>query len=108
MPNKCPPGKRASHGPLARYVKLRVAHAPGMLGTFSPPLGVSDPDMHPDACRDRSLVVTFEVSGGKNVPGIPGACAIRNFAYLGRSPLAIYPLSHKRQATPSRSLLELA
>ena len=25
------------HGPLARYVKLRVAHAPGMPGTFSPP-----------------------------------------------------------------------
>ena len=25
------------HGPLARYIKLRVAHAPGMLGTFSPP-----------------------------------------------------------------------
>ena len=26
-----------SNGPLARYVKLRVAHAPGMPGTFSPP-----------------------------------------------------------------------
>ena len=25
------------HGPLTRYVKLRVGHAPGMLGTFSPP-----------------------------------------------------------------------
>ena len=25
------------HGPLARCVKLRFAHAPGMLGTFSPP-----------------------------------------------------------------------
>ena len=25
------------HGPLTRYVKLRVAHAPGMPGTFSPP-----------------------------------------------------------------------
>ena len=24
------------HGPLSRYVKLRVAHAPGMPGTFSP------------------------------------------------------------------------
>ena len=45
-------------GPLARYVKLRVAHAPG---TFSPPPRVSDPDMHHgpcvrtcrDACRNR-------------------------------------------------------
>ena len=26
------------NGTLARYVKLRVAHAPGMPGTFSPPL----------------------------------------------------------------------
>ena len=25
------------HRPLTRYVKLRVAHAPGMAGTFSPP-----------------------------------------------------------------------
>ena len=25
------------HGPLTRYVKLCVAHAPGMPGTFSPP-----------------------------------------------------------------------
>ena len=31
---------------LTRYVNLRVAHAPGMPGTFSPPLQVSDPDMH--------------------------------------------------------------
>ena len=36
--------------PLARYVKLRVAHAPGMLGTFSPSLRVSDPDMHHGTC----------------------------------------------------------
>ena len=26
-----------THGPLTRYVKLRVAHAPGMPVTFSPP-----------------------------------------------------------------------
>ena len=35
-----------------------------------------------DACRDRWLAVSFEVGGGKNVPGIPGACAIRNFTHL--------------------------
>ena len=34
----------------ARYVKLRVAHAPGMPGTFSPSLRVSDPDMHQGTC----------------------------------------------------------
>ena len=38
------------YGPLARYVKLRVAHAPGMPGTFSPPSWVGDPDMHHGTC----------------------------------------------------------
>ena len=38
------------HGPLARYVKLRVAHAPLMPGTFSPPPRVSVPDMHHGTC----------------------------------------------------------
>ena len=35
------------NGPLDRYVKLRVAHAPG---TFSPPPRVTDPDMHRTTC----------------------------------------------------------
>ena len=39
-----------SNGPLAGYVKLRVAHAPGMPGTFSPPPRFSDPDMHHGTC----------------------------------------------------------
>ena len=38
------------HEPLARYAKLRVAHAPGIRGTFSSPLRVSDPDMHHSTC----------------------------------------------------------
>ena len=38
------------HGPLARYVKLRVAHAPVMPGTFFPPPRVSDPDIHQGTC----------------------------------------------------------
>ena len=38
------------------------------------------------ACRDRKPAVSFEVGGGENVPGIPGACATRNFPYLVRSP----------------------
>ena len=37
-------------GPLVRYVKLRVVHAPGKLGRFSPPPRVSDPDMHHGMC----------------------------------------------------------
>ena len=38
------------HGPLARYVKLRVAHAPGMPGTFSLPQWVGNSDMHHGTC----------------------------------------------------------
>ena len=38
------------YGPLARYAKLRVAHAPGMPGTFSPPPRISDSDMHHGTC----------------------------------------------------------
>ena len=29
--------KKSIYGPLTIYVKLRIAHAPGMPGTFSPP-----------------------------------------------------------------------
>ena len=38
------------YGSLTRSVKLQVAHAPGMPGTFSPPPRVSDPDMHHRTC----------------------------------------------------------
>ena len=38
------------HGSLTRYAKLRVAHAPGMPGTFFPPPWVSDPDMRHGTC----------------------------------------------------------
>ena len=38
------------HGPLARYVTLRAAHAPGMPGTFSPLPHVSDPGIHHGTC----------------------------------------------------------
>ena len=42
--------RRRRHGPLTRYAKFRVAHAPGMLWTFSPPRRVSDPDVHHGTC----------------------------------------------------------
>ena len=41
------------HGPLTRHGTLRVAHAPGMPGTFSPPPHVSDPDMHHGTCATQ-------------------------------------------------------
>ena len=37
-------------GPLTRYVKLWVVHAPGMPGTFSLAPRVSDPDIHQGTC----------------------------------------------------------
>ena len=80
--------------PLTRYVKLRVAHAPGMPATFPPPSTsekplVSDPGMHHGTCFTHapwcmSGLLTHD--GGENVPGIPGACATRNFEYLERGP----------------------
>ena len=38
------------NGSLTRKAKLRVVHAPGMLGTFPSPLRVIDPDMHHRTC----------------------------------------------------------
>ena len=38
------------HRPLVRSVKLRVTDAPGMSGTSSPPLRVSDPGPHHGTC----------------------------------------------------------
>ena len=82
------------HGPLTRYAKLRVVHATGMPGTFSPPPRGSDPDMHQGTCvtplswfMPGSITSGFfEVGGGENVPDIPGTCITRNFAYLVRVP----------------------
>ena len=88
------------HVPLARYVNLRVAHAPGMPGTFFPPPRVSNPDMHHDTCvthvpwcRPGSLTCGFLWSRwGGNLPGIPGACTTRNFTYQVRGPWYLWLL----------------
>ena len=82
------------HGPLTRDVKLRIAHAPGMLGTFSPPSTsrkplVCDPGMHHGTCVTPvpwCMSGSLTHNGGENVPGIPGACTIRNFTYLVKGP----------------------
>ena len=38
-------------------------------------------------CQIRNTAgCTFEVGGAENVPGIPGECTTRNFAYLVRGP----------------------
>ena len=81
------------HGSLVRYIKLRVVHAPGR-EHFSRHRGLAILTCITalawrtcrDAFRDRWLVVSFDVSGRENVPGIPGTCATRNFTYLVRVP----------------------
>ena len=50
----------AGYEPLARYLKLRVVHAPGMPGTFSRQLRVSYPDM--PWCMPGSLTSGFLLS----------------------------------------------
>ena len=54
---------------------------------------VSDPDMHHGTCVTHMpwcMSGLLSRGSGENVPGIPGACATRNFAYLVRGPLDMY------------------
>ena len=52
------PGHPSHRGLLAKYVKLRVAHAPGIPGTFFPPPRVSDPTcIMASASRDARVVM---------------------------------------------------
>ena len=88
------------HGPLTRYVQLRVAHAPGMLGSFSPPTIQmkpldSDRGMHHGTCVTHvpwCMSGSLTRDGGVNVPGIPGACTTRNCTYLARGPYSSWLL----------------
>ena len=62
--------------------------APGMPGTFSPPL-VSEPGIHQGTCITNvpwCMSGSLTHGGGENVPGIPGACATPNYAHLVRGP----------------------
>ena len=86
---------RGNNGPLTRYVKLQVAHAPGMPGTFSPaadfkgnrklaiPTCITARAWRTcrDACRDRALAVT-----GKTFPAFP-AHAHLQFCVSGKRPI---------------------
>ena len=83
------------HGPLTRYVKLQVAHAPGMPGTFSPAADFKENRLLAipacitarasrtcrDACRDRLHAVT-----GKTFPAFP-AHAHPQFYVSGKRPM---------------------
>ena len=51
---------------------------------------VSDPVTHHGTCVTYvpwCMSGSLTRGGGENVPGIPGACATRNFTYLARGPL---------------------
>ena len=77
------------HGPFTRYIKWWVAPAPGMFSRHRlqrKPL-VSDPGIHHGTCVTHvpwCMSGSLTCGGGENVPGIPGACATHNFAYLAR------------------------
>ena len=50
---------------------------------------VSDPGMDHGTCVTHvpwCMSGSLTCGGGENVPGIPGACATRNFTYLARDP----------------------
>ena len=83
------------NGPLTRYAKSRVVHAPGMPEHFPhhrlqrKPI-VSDLGMHHGTCVTHvpwCVSGSLNRCGGENVPGILGACPARNFTYLVRGPL---------------------
>ena len=92
----CVTRPRHLNGPLAKCVKLRVAHAPGIPGTFSPPQTSREPASYQSRHASRTCVThvprcmsgSLTRGGGENVPGISGACATRHFTYLVRDPLA--------------------
>ena len=82
-----------SHRPFTRYAQLRVAHAPGMPGTLSPPPRVSDPDMHPGTCvthvpgcMSGSLTRGFHWCLWRGKRSRHSRCTTRNSTYLVRCP----------------------
>ena len=73
-------------GHLARYVKLRVAHAPGRPGTISGSLTARGGGGGGGGGGGAFRIANRGEGGGGGVPGIPGACATHNFTYLARAP----------------------
>ena len=104
--------QRANNGPLTRFEKLWVAHTcAGNAGNVFSTTDlkkktlVSDPGMHHVTCLTHvpwCMSVSLTCGGGGNVPGIPGACAVDNFAYLVRGPRrSVSMLCRHNGQTPS-------
>ena len=75
--------REITHWSLARYVKVLVAHAPGMPGTFSPPMTWKE------TANWRSRHASRTSGSGEivlGISGIPCVCATCNFTYLVRGP----------------------
>ena len=82
------------HGPLTRHVKIagyvcarntrNVFPATDLKGNHWLAISACITARAWPTCRDASR--DRYPRCGENVPGIPGACAIRNFAYLARGP----------------------
>ena len=92
---------KAAHGPLTRYVKLQVAHAPGMPGTFSPAADFKGyRKLAIPACitaRDARAVMHVGIAylrwRGKRSRH-SRRMRTRNFAYLARGPWpSLFPWS---------------
>ena len=89
--------KDYSHGPLARYINCGLRMRRECRERFPRhrlrrKTLVSDPDMHHGTCVTHvpwCMSASLNCDGGENVPGIPDACATRNFAYLVRGPLIV-------------------
>ena len=90
------------NGPLTRYVKSRIAQAPGMPGTFSPPPRVSDPDMrhgtcvtHVPWCMPGTLTSGFLSSRRRGKRSRHSRCMLNlQFYVLGKRPMVRHQQPH--------------
>ena len=81
------------HGPLATYLKLRVAHAPGMPGTFSPLPRPSDPDMRHCTCVTH---VSWRMSGSLTSCSLWSQCREKRSQHSRRKRNPQFYVSGKR------------
>ena len=79
------------YGPLARYVILQVANAPGMSGSFFPPSQVSNPDMHyVPWCMPESLINGFLWSRRRGKRSRHSRCMRNPQCYVsGKRPMSL-------------------
>ena len=67
---------------------------------------VSDPDMHHGTCVTHvpwCMSGSLTRGGGENVPGIPGACATRNFTYQVRDSCPKWHIRYKYHYVTERT-----